>query len=79
MLVSCKEDSRKSAHRKRNVKVICQVALVLFTGPTKTAVPSVCFANNKRDRNGTCTTSRKSAAIVERRMGRWWRLGSGAE
>lgn len=39
MLVSCKENRRKSAHGERNVKVMCQVALVLFTGPTKTTVP----------------------------------------
>lgn len=43
MLVSCKEESRKNARRNRNVKVICQVELVLFTGPTKMIVPSMCL------------------------------------
>lgn len=50
MLVSCKENSRKSAHGERNVKVMCQVSLVLFTGPTKTTVPSMCFTNKDKRR-----------------------------
>lgn len=53
MLVSCREDSRKSALEGRNVKVACQAALVLFTGPTNMARLCMCNDPQKHDNSKT--------------------------
>lgn len=80
MLVSCKEDSRKSAHGKRNARDICQAARVLFTFPVKTTVPSTCFTKNKAEKLHMYNVAQEhDNNRTGGREGGWWRLASGAE